>query len=271
MLGYRQDREDWDYLKACQTPFPVTCCASGDIPDEDHPNLITKNQKQTSSCVGHGLSTLFAALNLLMTGEEVNYSAWFAYLEAQIASNMFGKDEGANLAGAMLAGRNVGNCRDEFLPFPGYYTTKIPKAASEEAKNHQLVQFSQLKGFDDVWRYVSTHQGPVLIGTEWFEGHSWIGKDGLETVQTALRGASLGYHCRCVTGWSKRRDSQGRRYLWCKNSHSKEWGNQGESEIEPRLFDEWANDRFAAFFGACESRPYEPRPVAWNAKQFVFV
>jgi hypothetical protein len=171
----------------------------------------------------------------------------------------------------MLAGRNVGCCRDELLPFPGYYNPNLTKKACDDAKNHELVQFSRLLGYDDVWRYVSTHQGPVLIGTEWFEGNAGQGKDGIETVQSTFRGASLGYHCRCVIGWSKRRDSAGRHYLWCKNSHGKEWGNQGESEIEPRLFDEWANDRFAAFFGACESRPYEPRPVAWAAKPFIFV
>lgn len=266
MLGYRHDREDWDYLRANAIEFPQTVCASGDIPEEFRPKLTKKNQRRTQSCVGHGRSTMFEHLNFLMTGEIVVYSAWYAYLAAQQASNMFGVDEGATLAGAMRSG---GVCRDELLPFPGYYTTNMPQAAVNEAKDHPIVQFSELRGYDAVWRYTSTHQGPVLIGTEWMEGHAWIGKDGLETRQTAFRGNSLGYHCRCVIGWSKRRDSQGRRYLWCHNSHSSEWGNEGESEIEPQLFDDWANDRFAAFFGASEVRPYAPRPVAWRDQNFM--
>ena len=260
MLGYRPDREDWDYLRANAVAFPASCCATGEIPEDFHPKLITKNQKRTSSCVGHGRSTMFAHLNWLITGEEVNYSAWYAYLAAQMSSNMFGSDDGATLAGAMASG---GVCREELLPFPGYYATSIPRAAADEAKQHPILQFSELRGYDAIWRYTSSHQGPILIGTEWRDGHTEIGPDGLESRATALRGSSLGYHCRCVIGWSPRRDAQGRRWLRCKNSHSEAWGNQGESEIEPALFDEWANDRFSAFFGASESRPFEPRPVAW--------
>jgi hypothetical protein len=268
MLGYRQDREDWDYLRANSVEFPVTCCATGEIAEDFHPQLITKNQKRTNSCVGHGRSTMFAALNLLITGEEVNYSAWFAYLQAQKSSNMFGIDEGANLAGAMASG---GVCRDELLPFPGYYTTNIPAAALAEASEHPILQYSEVRGYDAIWRFLSSRQGPVLIGTQWLEGHSELGPDGIESRASCLRGGLLGYHCRCVLGWSKRRDDQGRRFLWCKNSHSADWGNQGESEIEPQLFDEWANDRFGAFFGASDSRPYEPRPVAWREQKFVIV
>ena len=269
MLGYRQDREDWDFLRSNAVEFPVSCCASGDIPEEFHPRLITKNQKQTNSCVGHGKSTLLAALNLLQTGEEVNYSAWFSYLAAQQASNMFGVDEGATIAGAMANGQ--GGCRDELLPFPGHYDTRIPAAAIAEAREHPVLQFSELRGYDAIWRYTSSHQGPVLIGTAWYEGQGRLGRDGVETKATAFRGSMLGYHCRCFIGWSKRRDSQGRRFLWCKNSHSTAWGNQGESEVEPALIDEWANDRFAAFFGASESRPFAPRPVAWRDHKFVIV
>lgn len=268
MLGYRHDREDWDYLRANSVEFPVSCCAAGEIPEEYHPKLITKNQRRTNACVGHGKSTMMAALNLLLTGEEVNYSAWLAYLLAQKASNMFGVDEGATLAGAM---QSPGCCRDELLPFPGVYSSNLPAAAIAEAAEHQILQYSELRGYDAIWRYLSSHQGPILIGTEWREGQSWITKDGIESKQTALRGASLGYHCRCVIGWSKRRDSQGRHWLKCKNSHSTEWGDQGESDIEPALFDEWANDRFSAFFGASESRPYAPRPVAWREQKFVVV
>lgn len=280
MLGYRADREDWDYLKANSVQFPQSCRATGEIPDDFHPTLTTKNQAQTSSCVGHGLSTMQEALNLLQTGEAVNYSAWFAYLMSQKSSlytsggatrSMFGSDEGATLSGAMEAFKNGGGCRDELLPFPGYYSTHIPKVAIDEAKQYQLLQFAKLNGYDEIWRYVSTHQGPVLIGTQWFEGHGQLRGDGVETRSKCLRGASLGYHCRCVIGWSNRRDEQGRRYLRCKNSHSKHWGLEGESEIEPAFFDHWAQDRFSAFFGASESRPYEPRPVAWLDHSFVIV
>ncbi|WP_010584436.1 C1 family peptidase [Schlesneria paludicola] len=266
MLGYRQDREDWDYLRANAKAFPANCCATGEIPDDFHPQLRTKNQKQTNSCVGHGRSTMFAHLNWLITGEEVDYSAWYAYLTAQRACNMFGVDEGATLAGAMASG---GCCREDTLRFPGYYTTSMPAAAVTEAKEHPILQFSELRGYDAIWRYTSTHQGPVLIGTEWYEGHARLGKDGLESKASCLRGSSLGYHCRCIIGWSSRRDSLGRRWLRCKNSHSTEWGNQGESEIEPALVDEWANDRFSAFFGASELRPFEPRPVNWLDHQWI--
>lgn len=278
MLGYRHDLEDWDYLRANSVQFPAACCAAGEIPDDFHPQLITKNQKTTSSCVGHGLSTMAAALNLLITGQEVNYSAWFAYLQAQrhsffvnggIRYSMLGSDDGANLAGAMEAFKLGGLCRDELLPFPGYYTTNLPKAAVDEAKDHLLLQFAELRGYDEVWRYVSSFQGPVLIGTEWYEGNDSLRGDPVETRAKCRRGNSRGYHCRCVIGWSNRRDEQGRRYLRCKNSHSAAWGVNGESEIEPAFFDDWANDRFAAFFGASESRPYEPRPVAWLDHKFV--
>jgi hypothetical protein len=280
MLGYRADREDWDYLLGNSSAFPASCKASGDVPDNFHPKLITKNQWQTNSCVGYGLSTLYAALNLLLTGEEVNYSAWFAYLAAQRESwyldrgqtvNMFGSDDGATLAGAMKAASTVGVCRDELYPFPGRYVTSVPKAATDEAAQHCVIQYAKLTGYDEIWRFLSSNQGPVLIGTQWREGQAMLGREGVESRSTALVGSSLGYHCRCVIGWSTRRDSQGRRYLRCKNSHSIDWGNQGESEIEPDLFDVWAQDRFAAFFGASESRPYEPRPVAWVDHPFVFV
>jgi hypothetical protein len=169
----------------------------------------------------------------------------------------------------MQSGKTGGFCRDQLLPFPGYYSTDIPKAARDEAKDHVLLQFAKLQGYDEIWRFISSNQGPVLIGTEWREGHRNLARDGVETRASVLKGSSLGYHCRCVIGWSRRQDDQGRHYLWCKNSHSANWGNNGESEIEPALFDEWANDRFAAFFGGSESRPYEPRPVAWLDQQFV--
>jgi hypothetical protein len=269
MLGYRHDREDWDYLRANSVQFPAACCAVGEIPDDYHPKLTKKNQKRTNSCVGHGLSCLMAAVQFLLTGQDRNYSAWYAYLSAQRASDMFGTDEGATIAGAIKAASSVGVCSDELAPFPGCYDTRLSAQAAAQAKEHTLTQFSELRGYDEIWRYASSNQGPVLIGTQWYEGHQNIGPDGLETKQKALAGAMLGYHCRCVIGWSPRRDRQGRHYLRCQNSHSEAWGNQGESEIEPVLFDEWANDRFAAFFGGSDSRPFEPRPITWQNQNWM--
>ena len=269
MLGYRHDREDWSFLRANATPFPDHVFAAGEIAEEYHPTLIKKNQKRTSSCVGHGLSTLMAALQLLITGQERNYSAWFAYLAAQKASNMLGTDDGATLAGAMAAASQLGVCSDELLPFPGYYSTAVTPQAEQQAREHTLTQFAELRGYDAAWRYISSRQGPILIGTPWYDGQAAIGVDGIENKSTAFRGGNRGYHCRCVIGWSKRRDDLGRRFLWCQNSHSTAWGNQGESEIAPELFDAWADDRFSAFFGASESRPFEPRPVEWSKQNWI--
>ncbi len=68
-----------------------------------------------------------------------------------------------------------------------------------------------------LWKYVLT-RGPVVLGSDWFEGMNRVDNNGF----VALSGARVGGHCYLCYGVS----ASDRAFL-CANSWGKTWGDGG--------------------------------------------
>lgn len=267
-LGLLLEDEDRDWLTANATDFPAACCANEtDLPDEFLIPLTHKNQRRTNKCAAHAGSSLFEGLNWLLTGETKVYGVEQLYIDAQRRGGFFGRDKGTSITSILQAGLGDGCCLDATHPFAERYETDIPANARREAAEHKLLgQYARLRGYDAVWRFLSTMSGLIVIGTQWLEGQAALRGSGRPETLADLRGDLLGYHARLFCGWSKRRAADGRRFLWCLNSHG-----DGVREVAPDVVDHWAEDSLCEMLGASELRPFEPRPISWKETRWLAV
>ena len=258
--GYLPRRENKAWLKEAASPFPFTSFEASQAPDEiDHrPWLQVENQGPVSSCVGHGDSSTLEVCNFYDTGGEViNLSRMYAYLTAQKASGLFGRDQGATISGALAANANDGICLEKTFPYPGKYVTRITKEAHDEASQHKLIRHTPMRTYEDCMAWLQTGQGGIVIGVRWVS--SLINTTG---VIESISGRSSGFHCMAILGYSQRKDSRGRKYLWMVNSHGKGWGNAGWAEVAPAVIAQWCKRTdWEELIGASDLQEYGTREV----------
>lgn len=244
LTGWLRDDDDLDYLRNKGLPFQAGRAFGA--PDEfDTRSIIAvEDQANTSSCVGHATSSCMEACAWIASRQTNGtapdqFSRWFAYLQAQKAGGMLGRDNGATMSGAAQAMKSVGCCKEATLPFPGRYVTKIPVAAIREAGQFKIQTHASLDDYQGVFDFMAGGFGGVIIGIAWTS--RLVNSRGVVELSDVKGGG--GGHALLVWGWSKRVDSQGRHYLWMHNSHTKGWGNGGRAEVAPDVFDYWGRSR----------------------------
>lgn len=221
--------------------------------------LLTENQGGVGSCAGHAGADCAQVCNWIATrGEAVRMSRMWCYLMGQKQSGLFGRDVGATISGVVGAMHRHGVPREETFPYPGAYRTAIPAAAHEEAKQHRILSVSPMRSYADCFTFLAAGLGGIQIGIDWTSSLAG-NRDG---VIEQVSGGSYGGHSVSLVGYSARRDSANRQYLWLHNSHGTGWGNRGWAEVSPRIIDDWIGRSGGnEFMGVSDLEAYERR---WN-------
>lgn len=219
--------------------------------------LVTENQGGVGSCAGHAGADCAQVCNWIAThGEAVRMSRMWCYLMGQKQSGLFGRDVGATISGVVSAMNKLGVPREVTFPYPGVYRTQIPAAAYSEANDHRILSVSPMRSYDDCFTFLAAGIGAIQIGIDWTSSLA----NNREGVVEHVSGGTYGGHSVSLVGYSARRDSQNRQYLWLHNSHGTGWGNQGWCEVAPRVIDSWIErSSLGEFMGLSDMEAYERR------------
>lgn len=243
-LGWRRDLEDHDWLRATGIVLPSALAFKAPEEIDLRGWLKVEDQGQMGSCAGNSLASCEEVLAWIKTGKPIQLSRMFAYLAAQRMSGIRG-DQGATITGAIQAAMKMGCCYESTFPYPQQYTSNIPEAAIKEAKPNLVRNHSVLNSYAECFNWLAAGVGAIQIGIAWT---SELANNKSGVIETD-NGQNYGGHALAVVGFSKRTDSQGRRYLWMVNSHGLSWGRSGWAEVAPRLFDKWCREQQSEVIG----------------------
>lgn len=244
--GYILGDEDAKALEASAAPMPMLAFTA---PEEIDPRPWHRieNQRSMGSCQGHALSSLGEYAYHIATGEIIQFSPMWCYLMTQKKDGLLGSDRGSTIDGGRRVAQEDGFCPLEIFPYPNpvRYSTKIPDGAAEAAAKFKLHRHVMIKSYQDAFDFLASGQGGVEIGIPW--GNNTV--TNLEGVMENYRPGGGG-HAVCFLGYSKRRDTQGRKYLWLANSWSPQgWGKNGWGEIAPKAVEQMLAQRYTVMIG----------------------
>ncbi len=301
--GYRIDQEARDELRATSTPLPVRFNTTYRAPAEMDPRPWHRieDQGQMGSCQGHALSSVcelaakinFAELvaqsrctdrqkssrcvdKIRRLGDmfeqafrrkddsQIQFSPLFAYYASQKRDGILGQDIGSTLAGGLAAAKEDGSCPEDVMPYRLPYTGRFTEGAYDAAKDFKIRRHTVCESYDDVFQFLASGQGGVEIGIRWGDGMTPRGG----VIEQFAPGG--GGHAVCFLGYSKRKDRQGRNYLWMANSWSRQWGNDGWAEVSPAAVEQMARHQDTVMIGLSDMAVARPRDVSWIGKDSVF-
>lgn len=204
--------------KSSLSPMPV--CAPGDLVDEvlweEFPgHLRIRQQLQTNSCEGHASTHAAIQAAYCQSGQVYDLSPWFSYLMAQKMGGNFGRDNGAYLGAGCKAAQEIGYAPEKLVPNKGYYYTQIPAEAMAEASKVKALHTVDIEsgGYDALRLLLGQQMGAGVFAVNWP-----IGKDGDGNV-SQYRPLGGGGHAMAWIALSTKKDSHGRPWVWCANSH----------------------------------------------------
>jgi C1A family cysteine protease len=251
------DEEDRDHLEATSSPMPELMYAA---PDEVDPRKLfsshrwVENQASQGSCAGHANTTILEyCLGVATQKEPVHLSRQYSYITAQKKSGISG-DRGSTIDGNVRTAVD-GIPEEPYWPYTGKYHTSPPggwEPARENAKNYRLAKHSVLRSYQDCFDWIASGAGAVNIGIRWGVPDSPI----CENYNN-----SGGGHAVALIGYSKRVDSQGRKYLWLLNSWGQNWGNGGWCEVAPRAIEQMFQSNYTVMIGMTDMQNIVPRPI----------
>lgn len=267
--GWDPERENFDSIVNSSTTFAITY-SDFQAPEEIDPRKAVRHDKQfdMGSCAGFSLTNNGEYLWNIATGhtvysDERQFSQLFAYLETQRVDGLLGSDSGSTIEGGIRISKEVGFLRYEELPYKTPYPrnarTLITQEMRQKASAFKIRSHSVLRTYDDCFRYLASGVGSLHTGTIW--NNSFYGRNGVLESVSMVNG---GGHATAILGYSKRKDSQNRNYLWRLNSH-----NDSYTEIAPRVIDELLRHRWTVFVGVSDMTTPEPRKLSldeWKAK-----
>lgn len=263
-LGYRIEIENHANLLATESPFVLTQRFSAPKAICHRPWRRVKNQRRMGSCTGASRASGGEILNWIGSqGGLVQLSIMYCYLENQRACGLLGADQGATIDGSVRAATETGFALEETFPYPDRYSTDVPRAALAEGRLHLIKSHSVMRSYDDVFTWLASGVGVVLIGVPWLSGMTQVGP----TMESSdLHGSMLGGHAMLLEGYGgpgsqPQVDRDGRPYLDLENSHDTSWGDGGFTLVSPRVVDHWIQSR-GVLIGISDMTTYSPRQVA---------
>lgn len=260
-LGYRQDAEDYASLAATARPLVFTASYKAPKAISHRAWRRVKDQGQVGRCTGASRASAEEVLNWISTGGDIKtFSMDYAYVQNQIASGLFGQgDVGATIDGSMKASRTTGIILEDDMPQSPGYVTQLPVGAEATGKLHLIKSHAIMNSYDDVFQFIASGVGVVLIGIPWTVGMTNL-QESMEPGQGG--GRILGGHALYFNGFSGTRvDEDSRPYIDMENSHGRDWADAGFCLIAPRVIDKWI-DGGNAFIGISDLESFGPRAVA---------
>lgn len=259
--GWRIDLDNPAELRRTSTGFRYLVDGHFEAPEEIDPRswMQVENQSSMGSCQGHALSSVCEFVFNIESEEVIQFSRMFGYLGTQKLDGLLGRDRGSTINGGRKLVQEYGICRESVFPYPNpvRYSPQIPEMAWTDAKNYKIKTHSFCRSYDDVFAFLASGQGAVEIGIRW---------------RSSMRGAVIekfsggggGGHAVAFLGYSRRKDSQDRNYLWLVNSWGKGWGKDGWAEVAPGAVDQMARDQYTVMIGLSDMDTPKPRPIKWT-------
>ena len=260
--GYPIELENRDAIKASSVELAFTMRDFA-APDEIDPRPFMRHDKQGSmgSCQGFSLTNSCEFVWAVAQGgfsPERQLSSLFAYLESQrMSQGLLGTDRGSTIEGGLKVATTIGLLPEKELPYSTPYPrnarTLITDDMRMKALPYRIGSHTWLDSYDAIFRYLASGVGAVHTGTLWND--SFYSRSGvLESVN--LR--SGGGHATAWLGYSKRKDSRGRNYIWRLNSHNDSW-----TEIAPSVIDALCRHSWTSIVGVSDLSTPGPRKISW--------
>lgn len=267
--GYAIELEDRVGLERESTPMLF---GDGDFsaPDEIDPRGKVRHDKQggVGSCQGFSLANCGEYLWAIQSGwnsykSDHQFSSMAMYLLSQEKDGLIGRDSGSTISGGLHVARNTGFVPEHLLPYVARYPSNarsvVTQSMRQAASLFRIRSHTWLKSYADIFRYLASGAGAVHTGTIW--NNSFYSSSGvLESV--SLGGG--GGHATAWLGYSRRKDSRGRNYIWRLNSHNDSW-----TEIAPSVIDRICQHSYTAIVGISDMSTPGPRNIDWT-KEKVF-
>jgi hypothetical protein len=261
--GYNPELENRDAIKASSTEIAFTMRDFA-APDEIDPRPLMRHDKQLnmSSCQGFSLANACEYVWALAQGgfsAERQLSSLYAYLESQRldGGRLFGVDKGSTINSGLKVATTIGMLPESDLPYrtpyPNNARTIVTDAMRAKASQFKIRSHTWLESYDAIFQYLASGVGAVHTGTGWND--SFYARNGvLESI--SLRG--IGGHATAWLGYSKRKDSKNRNYIWRLNSHNDSW-----TEIAPSVIDQLCRHEYTSIVGVSDLSTPGPRKVSW--------
>jgi len=263
--GYDPALERRDEIANSSTPMLFTM-RDFQAPEEIDPRPLMRHDKQLnmSSCQGFSLTNCGEYLWALPYGsvsKDRQFSQLFAYLESQRIDGLIGEDKGSTISGGVKAAREIGFLTESHLPYRTPYPSRawalITDALRKLAEPFRIRSHTWLESYDAIFQYLASGSGAVHTGTLWND--SFYASNGvLESI--SLRNG--GGHATAWLGYSKRKDSRGRKYIWRLNSHNDSW-----TEIAPSVIDALCKHSYTSIVGISDLSTPGPRKMDWTKER----
>ena len=197
--------------------LPTTC---------DITNLVStvKDQGSEGSCVAHGVTSAFEALQIKQQGTAVLGCRNYEYRMARIVGGDFPGDNGSTIADGVTATVKYGVAPETDWPYdPNQMDANPPAkvisdAVKDETNNTYLLDSAS--GYAATLVNIKTCLAmtglPVVYGTPVYAQIEEVGSDGIITYPGANE-ESIGGHCMAFFGYQPG-------YLWTLNSWGQGWG-----------------------------------------------
>lgn len=259
--GYDPASERRDEIANSSTPMLFTM-RDFSAPVEIDPRQLVRHDKQGNmgSCQGFSLTNggeyLWALPHGSVSGDR-QFSQLFAYLESQRIDGLLGRDAGSTIAGGLKVASQIGYLVESELPYRTPYPSNsrvlITDAMRKLAERFKIRSHTWLESYEAIFQYIASGAGAVHTGTLWND--SFYASNGvLESV--SLRNG--GGHATAWLGYSKRKDSKGRNYIWRLNSHNDSW-----TEIAPSVIDALCRHSYTSIVGISDLSTPGPRKMDW--------
>jgi hypothetical protein len=264
--GYPIELEDRDAIRDSATVFAVKSTDYA-APDEIDPRALMRHDKQGNmgSCQGFSLANCgeyLWALTHDAVSDERQFSSLFAYLESQRFNKLLGRDEGSTITAGLKVATEIGFLSEKDLPYrtpyPSNARTLVSDFMRQEAAKFKIRSHSWLTSYQQIFDYLASGAGAVHTGTSW--NQSFYASSGvLERISFGMRD---GGHATAWLGYSKRKDSQGRNYIWRLNSHNDSW-----TEMAPSVIDQLCRHQYTSIVGISDLSTPGPRDVVWSKER----
>lgn len=262
-FGYRIDLENKANLIAQASPMPqITFAAPEEIDPRDWHRI--ENQGAMGSCQGHALSSVVEYTYHIATGEVIQLSPMWCYLETQKIDGLIGRDCGSTIDGGRQCAEQKGVCELPVFPYPNpvHYTTQEPSDAATNALKYRTKSHVYCRSYDDVLQFLESGAGGVEIGISWNNSMTPNSQGRIEQYRSGGGG-----HALCFLGYSKDvTDTDGRKYLWLANSWSDQWDAvlKGWALVSPRAVSQMCADQSVVMIGISDMDIPNQRKFNWD-------
>lgn len=271
--AWRVDLEDFDTLeKTSDESWQAKVEGLYAEPEEIDPRPFhrVENQAQQGACQGHANSSIGESCWHTATGQNLQFSRQFAYIETQRIDGLLGRDQGSTITGGEKLSKTRGYPLEQLWVYTGRYHTTPPggiQACYNDGKTRLIKTSAAMRSYDDCRKFLGAGVGAILLGITW--NASMHSKGVIDSYDPNLSG---GGHAVAFLGYSRRVDTKGRKYLWLLNSWGTNWGQKGWAEVAPAAIDSMFRSRYTVMRGLSDMQTdaITPRPIDWSQTNPLF-